>query len=116
MPRPKGSFARSFGLSADDSYAYVKRAALQFVPLDRVFPGAKFDGEDNQDSVLLTFKITGHLLVAYCPRELEWWEFLGKIEQAYEIAQVADLDVLPAMMLRARRERVVAARTKAARD
>ena len=106
----KSSFARSFGLSAEDSYAYIKRVALQFEPLDQVFPDARFDAEEQRDSVVLAFKITGHLLTAYCPEELEWPQFLNKIEEAYEISAAMGLDALPGMMLRARGERLASVR------
>lgn len=106
----KSSFARSFGLSADDSYAYIKRVALQFEPLDQVFPDARFDAEEQRDPLVLAFKITGHLLTAYCPEELEWPQFLDKIEEANEIAAAMNLDVLPGMMLRARSTWLASAR------
>jgi len=32
-----------------------------------------------------------------------WWEYLNRIEEAWEVAQVTDLDLLPALMFRARR-------------
>ena len=92
----KSTFAREFGLKAQDSYAYVKRVALQAEPLDEVFPTP-------EDAGTLSFVITGHLLVAFGPAAEEWWEFLNRIEAAFEVAQAADLDLLPALMLRSRR-------------
>lgn len=100
----ESSFARSFGLSADDSYVYIKRVALQFEPLDEVFP----DAQEDRDAILLTFKITGHLLTTYFPEGTHWFQFLDKIEQVYELSEISNLDVLPGMMLRARRERLAA--------
>ena len=88
--------AREFGLNAQDSYDYVKRVALRAEPLDRVFPSP-------EDAATLSFVITGHLLVAFGPATEHWWEYLNRIEEAYEAAQATDLDLLPALILRARR-------------
>ena len=88
--------AREFGLKAEDSYAYVKRVALRGEPLDKVIPSL-------EDAATLSFVITGHLLVAFGPAAEDWWEYLSKIEEAYEVSQSADLDLLPALMLRSRR-------------
>lgn len=92
----KSDNARAFGLRAEDSYAYVKRAALRGEQLAVVFPAI-------EDAVTLSFVITGRLLVSFGPAELHWWEYLNKIEDALEVAAAADLDLLPALMLRARR-------------
>jgi hypothetical protein len=43
------------------------------------------------------------MLVSFGPAGLHWWEYLNKIEDALEAAVAADLDLLPALMLRARR-------------
>jgi hypothetical protein len=90
------TFAREFGLKVEDSYAYVKRVSLGFEPLDTVFPSLG-------DGATLSFVITGHLLAAFGRDEEEWWEYLSRIEEVYEVAQAADLDLLPALMLRSRR-------------
>lgn len=92
----RSAYARESGLAAEDSYAYVKRVALGAEALEEVFsPPA--------DAAALSFVITGHLLAAFCPTGQDWWEFLNRIEEAFEVAQTADLDLLPALMLRARR-------------
>jgi hypothetical protein len=88
--------ARAFGLKAADSYAYVKRVALRGEHLVTVFPSAK-------DAATLSFVITGHLLVSFRSADEHWWEYLNKIEEALEAAIVTDMDLLPALMLRARR-------------
>ena len=92
----ESTFAREFGVKAEDSYAYVKRVTLGFEPLDKVFPSPV-------DAITLSFVITGHLMAAFGHGEEEWWEYLNRIEEAYELAKAADLDLLPALMLRARR-------------
>jgi hypothetical protein len=90
------TFAREFGLGAEDSYAYVKRVALGSEPLDTVFPSLG-------DGATLSFVITGHLLAAFGRDNEEWWEYLTRIEEVYEAASAVDLDLLPALMLRSRR-------------
>jgi len=90
------SSALAFGLKADDVYAYVKRVALGGETADAVFPTA-------EDPITLSFFITGQLLVAFGKVEEHWWDYLTRIEEAYEAAQATDLDLLPALMLRARR-------------
>jgi hypothetical protein len=92
----KSTFAREFGLKEDDSYAFVKRVALGFEPIDKVFPSP-------EDAITLSFVITSHLLAAFGRGDEEWWEYLNMIEETYEAAKSADLDLLPALMLRARR-------------
>jgi hypothetical protein len=88
--------ARAFGLKAEDSYAYVKRVALRGEPLNTVLSPL-------EHAATLSFVITGHLLVTFSAAEEEWWEYLNRIEEALEVAQSADLDLLPALMLRSRR-------------
>ena len=89
--------ARSFGLKAEDSYLYMKQVALRGQPLNAVlFP--------IEDAATLSFVITGHLLVSFSAASEDWWEYLNRIEAALEAAQAIDLDLLPALMLRARRQ------------
>jgi len=92
----KSNNARAFGLKAEDSYAYVKRVALRGELLTTVL-------SPPEDAGTLSFVITGRLLVAFGPADQHWWEYLNKIEETYEVALAADLDLLPALMLRARR-------------
>ena len=92
----KSDNARAFGLKAEDSYAYVKRVALRGEALNAVLSPI-------EDAATLSFVITGRLLVAFRPADQHWWEYLNKIEEAYEAALATDLDLLPALMLRSRR-------------
>ena len=94
--RQSQTHARAFGLKAEDSYAYVKRVALRGEPLNTVF-------SPPEDAATLSFVITGRLLVAFGTADPHWWEYLNKIEEAMEAALAADLDLLPALMLRSRR-------------
>jgi len=92
----KSNNARAFGLKAQDSYAYVKRTALRGEPLNTVL-------SPPDDAATLSFVITGRLLVVFRPADQHWWEYLNKIEEVMEVAMAADLDLLPALMLRSRR-------------
>jgi hypothetical protein len=96
----KGVKAREFGLTPEESYAYLVRVALGFEPLDTVFPATT---EGNKDAVTLSFVIAGHIMTAFCPVDLEWWEYLTIMEEAYEASASASLALLPALMLRSRR-------------
>lgn len=87
--------ARAFGLKAEDSYAYVKRVVLGGELLDTVL-------SPPEDAGTLSFVITGHLLVAFSTHDPHWWEYLNRIEEAWEAAHATDLDLLPALMLRSR--------------
>lgn len=91
----KSNNARAFGLKAKDAYAYVKRVVLGAEQLDVVL-------SPPEDAATLTFFITGRLLVAFRKADEHWWEYLNRIEEAWEVAQVTDLDLLPALMFRAR--------------
>jgi hypothetical protein len=88
--------ARAFGLKAEDSYAYIKRVALGGELLTTVL-------SPPEDAGTLSFVITGHLLVAFSTNDPHWWDYLNRIEEAWEAAQVTDLDLLPALMLRSSR-------------
>jgi hypothetical protein len=91
----KGTNARRLGLTEQEVYDFIARVAFGLEPIDRVFP-------EHDRMITLPYYITAHLLVSYGPSEQHWWEFLDRAEAAYEVAQSVDLDVLPALMLRAR--------------
>jgi hypothetical protein len=46
---------------------------------------------------------TANLLLTFCPRELDWWEYLDQIWNAYSAAEMIDKSVLPALMFQARK-------------
>ena len=87
---------RPLELTSTEIYNYLKRSALRFEPLDRVF-------SPDSDALALPVLITACLLLTFCPTEKEWWEYLDVIEDAIETASGIDMSVLPAMMLRSRR-------------
>jgi hypothetical protein len=90
-----GEIVKRTGLTADDAFEYISRVALGFEPLEKVFP-------DPEKISRIPFLVASNILATYAPRERHWWEFLDVIENALEKAWVTDLNVLPALMLRAR--------------
>lgn len=96
----KGGNAREFGLTSEESHAYLTRVALGSDSLESVFPAT---AESNKDAVTLSFVIAGHTLTAFCPADLEWPEYLTVLEEMYEASAETNLALLPALMLRSRR-------------
>ena len=47
---------------------------------------------------------TANLLLTFCPRGKDWWEYLDQIWAAAETAEGVSLFVLPALMLRAHKK------------
>ena len=47
---------------------------------------------------------TANLLLTFCPRDKDWWEYLDQIWEAAETAERTRITVLPALMLRARKQ------------
>lgn len=94
-----GTRAREAGLREEEVYAFLTRVCLRFEP-----PLDVFSNEDEQATIERIFIITAHFMATYCPRELSIWELLDQIEESLEIASALDLAVLPALMLRSRRE------------
>jgi hypothetical protein len=86
-----------FDLRESDIYDYLARAALGFEPLIQVFP-------DPQTAASVPIFATATLLVSYRTHGKDWWDYLETIEEAVEAAAVTDLSVLPALILRSRRE------------
>jgi hypothetical protein len=83
-------------ITEQEIYEYLSRVALGTEKLDDVF---SIDG-------LATVPLfaTANLLLTFCPREKDWWEYLDQIWAAAETADRTSLTVLPALMLRARKE------------
>lgn len=97
--------ARSTGLTIQQAYDYITRVCLKIEPIHKVFP-------DPEESVKVAFLTTAGILVSYFPKGMNWWEWLDQIEKYIELAWAADLDVLPALMVRARQELVEAKRAQ----
>jgi hypothetical protein len=97
--------AQKLGLTEQEVYDFVARVSLRFEPINEVFP-------EPERQIILPFYITAHVLIAIHPEEGKWWNLLDKIEAMFEVSEAADLDLTPALMLRARRTRLEEKRHK----
>jgi hypothetical protein len=86
-----------FDLGEPDVYDYLARSALGFEPLIQVFP-------EQQAAASVPIFATATLLVSYRAHGTDWWDYLETIEGALEAASASELSVLPALILRSRRE------------
>jgi len=88
-----------FGVTEQNVYLFLSRCALGF----ESFPDVFSDVFATPDELLAApFFLTVDLLATFAPKEKTIWEFLDAIEDAYEKAWLLDLDLLPALMVRAR--------------
>jgi hypothetical protein len=90
-------------LDQADVYDYLSGAALGF----RSLPDAL---GDDVAAVTLPLLITGSMLFMFRPKGEKWWDYLDQIWSAYETAETVDVSVLPALQVRARMLKEVAAR------
>lgn len=97
----KSSNARAFGLTQQEAYDYLVRAVLGSERLDEVFPPDASEG--NHNGITLSFVITGQLLLSFHPEGIKWWDYLNIIENVYEVTAIADLAILPGLMLVSRK-------------
>lgn len=88
-----------YGVTEENVYKYVSQVALQQEPYDEVFEGVF---EDPYDFLCAPIFFTVNMLAAFTPKDKSIWEFLEQIETAFEAAFLVDLNVLPALMIRAR--------------
>jgi hypothetical protein len=88
--------ATELDISEQEIYHYLSRVALGPEKLDDVF----------SIDALATIPLfaTANLLLTFAPREKHWWEYLDQIWEAAETAERTSLTVLPALMLRARKQ------------
>jgi hypothetical protein len=93
-----------FDLNQDDVYKFLSRVVFGSEKLHQVFPDL-----DKAGSVPVVS--TARILVSFCPREREWWEYLEQIEEANETALGTNLAVLPALMFRSRHPTALASPT-----
>jgi hypothetical protein len=82
-------------LTEQEIYEYLSRSALGNEKLDDVF--------SVEGLMSIPLFATANLLMTFCPREKEWWEYLDQIWDAVEAAERTSLAVLPALTLRAHR-------------
>lgn len=90
---------QQFGVTEQNVYLFVSQCALGFKPYADVF-GDVFT--DPQEFFAAPFFIAVNVLTAFLPKGKTLWEFLELIESAYEAAWLLDLNLLPALMVRAR--------------
>jgi hypothetical protein len=83
-------------ISEQEIYEYLSRVALGSQRLDEVFSA--------EGVGTIPLFATANLLLKFGPEEKEWWEYLDAIWDAAETAERTSLSVLPALMLRARKE------------
>lgn len=82
-----------YELKQDDVYNYLAKGALDFQSL-----GEAFGRIDKATS--LPVLITGSMLLRFCPRGIEWFEYLDRIWNAYEAVEDLGRWALPALQVR----------------
>ncbi|MBO0804206.1 MAG: hypothetical protein J2P25_14170 [Nocardiopsaceae bacterium] len=88
-----------YGVTEQNVYLFLSKCALGF----KTYPEVFADAFDDPDVFLSApFHITVNLLGTFVPKDKTIWEFLDVIEDAYEKAWLLDLNLLPALMVRAR--------------
>jgi len=88
--------ATNLDITEQEIYEYLARVALGTEKLDDVFA--------IEGIATIPLFATANLLLTFCPREKDWWEYLDQIWDAVDVAERTSLSVLPALMLRARKE------------
>jgi hypothetical protein len=88
--------ATGLDISDEEIFQYLSRVALGSEKLDDVF--------SVEGVATVPLYATANLLLTFCPRDMDWWEYLDQIWDAAEAADRTSLTVLPALMLRARKE------------
>lgn len=91
--------AERFGVTEQNVYLFVSQVALGFKPYVEVF-GSVF--ADPAELFAAPFFITVDVLASFVPKGQTIWEFLELIEDSFEKAWLLDLNLLPALMVRAR--------------
>jgi hypothetical protein len=83
-------------ITEQEIYAYLARVALGEDKLDDVF--------SVEGLATVPLFATANLLLTFCPREKEWWEYLDQIWDSAEAADRISLALLPALILRAHKD------------
>jgi hypothetical protein len=89
--------ATGLDVSEGDIFEFLSRVALGSERIDLVF--------SPEQVATVPLYTTANLLLSFCPRDKDWWEYLDEIWDATETADHTSLSVLPSLMLRARKER-----------
>jgi hypothetical protein len=90
--------ATRLDIGEQEIYAYLSRVALGSENPDDIFPA--------ESVATIPLYVTANLLVTFCPRDKNWWEYLDQIWMAAETAGRTSIEVLPALMFRAFKESV----------
>jgi hypothetical protein len=88
--------ATELEVAEQEIYECLSRIALGPEKLDDVF--------SVEGIVVIPLYATANLLLTFCPRDKDWWEYLDQIWDAAETAERTSLTVLPALMLRAHKQ------------
>ena len=84
-------------ITEQEIYEYLSLVALGTLRFDDVFSA--------EGVTPIPLFATANLLLTFCPKEKHWWEYLDQMWDATEKADRTSLSVLPALMLRAHKER-----------
>lgn len=95
----EGNHDEQFGVTEQNVYLFLSQCALGFKPFAEVFGDSL---GDSRSSLTVPFFLAVDVLATFRPKGKSIWEFLEQIENAYEAAWLMDLNVLPALMVRAR--------------
>lgn len=88
-----------YGVTEQNVYLFLSQCALGFKPYAEVLDDL---ADDPHKLLAAPFFFTVNLLATFCPKGKSIWEFLERIESAYEASWALDLNLLPALMVRAR--------------
>jgi hypothetical protein len=88
--------ATRLDISDQEIYELLSRVGLGAQRLDEVF--------SSEGLATVPLFATANLLSKFHPEDKDWWEYLDQIWDAAETADRTPLTVLPALMLRARRQ------------
>jgi hypothetical protein len=90
----RGTRAKQLQLDAEEIYAYLSRAVLGPERLEDVIPG-------EPELTRLPLVVAFQALAVYCPKDIDFWDYLERIESAIEVATTLDARVVPAVVMRA---------------
>lgn len=90
---------KQYGVTEKNLYLWLSQCALGFKNYADVFDDIF---EDPREFLAAPFFFTTNLLIRFKPKGSSVSDFLNLIEDSYEKALLLDLNVLPALMIRAR--------------
>jgi hypothetical protein len=96
IARNASQSATQLPITEDDTFEFLSRVALGNEMLDDVF--------SLEGAGLVPIYATANLLLTFFPKDKHWFEYLDQIWNAAEVADHISADVLPALMLRVRKQ------------